>query len=127
MNMKKSIARKWVKALRSKKFKKGFGRLFEGGKHCPLGVLCAISPYKNNYTKMKVESGTSNIILPTKVMKWAGLEDCNPTLLNGHSVAYNNDECGYTLEQVADLIEETFILGLTESKKYPEMEYGKGT
>mgnify|MGYP007046850129 CR=1 FL=1 len=45
--MKKDIAKKWVKALRSGKFKQGQGTLkqydSEGNiKHCCLGVLCEL-------------------------------------------------------------------------------------
>jgi hypothetical protein len=44
--MNKIIGKKLVKALRSKKYKKGFGLLKEERNkkifHCPLGILCEI-------------------------------------------------------------------------------------
>ncbi len=43
--MKKTLARKWVKALRSGKYEQGFGSIkCADNKFCCLGVLCEIEP-----------------------------------------------------------------------------------
>jgi len=56
--MKKEIAKKWVKALRSGKYKRGEGYLKQYNKknqvrHCCLGVLCELYNYemKKNHKK----------------------------------------------------------------------------
>lgn len=41
--MKKRIANKWIKALRSREYEQGFGKLKNGNKYCCLGVLCEIA------------------------------------------------------------------------------------
>lgn len=45
--MKKSVVNKWVKALRSGKYKQGTDHLKRNGKYCCLGVLCSITKMKN--------------------------------------------------------------------------------
>lgn len=93
--MKKNIANKWVKALRSGKYKQGregLCQINEGGKkfkynHCCLGVLCEL--YNEEHTgkdKLKVSFSSSNnedyrvlfdrnpSYLPRKVKKWAGMK-----------------------------------------------------
>lgn len=90
--MKKNIANKWVKALRSKKFNQGQDLLCQNitdskGKtikaHCCLGVLCDL--YNKEHTgkdQLKVNYDKSGFyyynrnaeVLPKKVMQWAGLK-----------------------------------------------------
>jgi len=93
--MKKEIAKKWVKALRSGKYKQGKGYLKQFNsknepRHCCLGVLCELyneSMKKNHKQTLYTEemednaSGTSfirfNTIdggLPQAVRKWAGVK-----------------------------------------------------
>jgi hypothetical protein len=38
------LKKRWIKALRSGKYKQGSGRLQEDGKFCCLGVLCELMP-----------------------------------------------------------------------------------
>jgi hypothetical protein len=93
--MKKDVAKKWVKALRSGKYKQGetyLKQLNDNGqaKHCCLGVLCELynDEMKKNHKKMlsnKIRTKTSGadcIIfnnkegeLPKVVMKWADIID----------------------------------------------------
>jgi len=96
--MKKEIAKKWVKALRSGKYKQGDGYLKEYNsknqpRHCCLGVLCELynDAMKKNHKKclnVRIKQNTytthSNGIvvfnnkpqsLPLVVRKWAGIKD----------------------------------------------------
>lgn len=40
--MDKKIKTKWVKALRSNRYKQGHGKLYDGDVYCCLGVLCRV-------------------------------------------------------------------------------------
>jgi hypothetical protein len=92
--MKKEIAKKWVKALRSGKYKQGKGYLKQFNnkhepKHCCLGVLCELyndTMKKNHKKSLYVEEmvdgsdGTDFIRfdlsdggLPKAVRQWAGI------------------------------------------------------
>jgi hypothetical protein len=94
--MKKDIAKKWVKALRSGKYKQGKSYLKQFNskgqpRHCCLGVLCELynDTMKKNHKKLlfteEMEgdiSGTSFVsfdladeFLPEVVKKWAGIKD----------------------------------------------------
>lgn len=89
--------KKWVKALRSGKFKQGQGTLKHydrkgQAKHCCLGVLCELynKDMKKNKKKMLPEKvcdndsdfshgyarfGGSREDLPKEVMKWSGVKN----------------------------------------------------
>jgi hypothetical protein len=92
--MKKDIAKKWVKALRSGKYKQGecyLKQFNDNGqaKHCCLGVLCELyndSMRKNHKktlsTKIRSKHSTDCVTfnnkegeLPKVVMKWADIKD----------------------------------------------------
>lgn len=111
--MNRDIAQKWLAALRSGKFKQGSMSLVQGEKgqksHCCLGVLCAISPWKNTYDRMDPEdTGTYevNCVLPKKVQEWAGLASAKGTV-PGHvrSLTMLNDD-GTPFTEIADVIEQ---------------------
>jgi hypothetical protein len=76
--MKKAIAEKWVKALRSGKFEQaeGFLKRFDSNdkpSHCCLGVLCEL--YNNTMRKNKKKTiSIEGIYLPIEVQKWAGMK-----------------------------------------------------
>jgi hypothetical protein len=90
--MNKRIKAKWVKALRSGKYKKGVGQLAKvitvpikgdewyetevvGEKFCCLGVLCDL------YDKEKKQERSWDIYrgsLPLEVQQWAGLDSDDP-------------------------------------------------
>lgn len=81
--MKKAIAEKWVKALRSGKYKQGTGYLRtsqdNSNSFCCLGVLCNIHAQEHpelakKETNPDVYMGETEF-LPEKVMKWAGMDD----------------------------------------------------
>ena len=125
--MKKDIAKKWVKALRSGKYKQGQSYLkqFNGRgepNHCCLGVLCELynDTMKKNHKKSlntKIRHGYSGDYisfnkkegeLPRVVMKWSGVNDPIGRfgdLSNIGSLADMND-CGKTFKTISNFIEK---------------------
>lgn len=98
--MKKEVAKKWVKALRSGKYKQGEGCLKQTDipknktYHCCLGVLCEL--YNEQMTQSKKKKLNDDIdkyglysfeedieVLPDNVRQWAGLI--------GKTGSFNND------------------------------------
>ena len=101
--MKNKIMKRWVKALRSGKFKQGRNTLKQltrdgGAKHCCLGVLCELynQDRKKNHKKMidtKINNWDTNFkygviefdgysgLLPKEVKEWAGLTHCTGEFL----------------------------------------------
>jgi hypothetical protein len=68
--MKKEIAKKWVRALRSKKYKQFKGCLKVTSRtgvdrHCCLGVLCEL--YQNDQQRNKKQGMAVSVILPDDV------------------------------------------------------------
>ena len=116
--MNKNVAKRWVNALRSGKYRKTKDILKRvRGKtvsFCALGVLCDLYQKDPKTTKLKETAGTSwdeNAIviggmdqrLPSKVKKWAGLRSDDP-VVNDASIGDYNDR-GYTFKRIADIIE----------------------
>jgi hypothetical protein len=99
--MKKDIASKWVKALRSGKFKQGRVLLKNRNKeYCCLGVLCEIMNFKCD---------PDDCILPLQLK-----DDLNMYSQCGHfrdgkflPLAPLNDS-GYSFDKIADIIEENW-------------------
>jgi hypothetical protein len=95
--MKQNIMKKWIKALRSGKFKQGMGTLKQynskgEAQYCCLGVLCELynQDMKKNKKKTLPEKVYDNDCafshgycrlggkmddLPKEVMKWAGMDN----------------------------------------------------
>jgi hypothetical protein len=85
------IAKKWVAALRSGKYKQGKGVLHDQDKntYCCLGVLCDLYVQENNnkdsYCEQRMLSDSSIVTafdritgtLPRDVRMWAGINDDN--------------------------------------------------
>jgi len=124
----------WVKGLRSNRFKQATNALAirrnpdgEWG-HCCLGVACEIAI--ENGLPMKVEvigdvEGSQaktfgkyddQSVLPVEVATWLGVSDRNPMLktqgeaFHAYSAAGLNDTHGYTYEQIAQCIIDTYGL-----------------
>lgn len=105
----------WVKALRSGDYAKGRGALRKGDEFCCLGVLCdlavkadAVEPwmYISNEDGASVYGATAT--LPTPVMRWAGLTDSNPDVVNdddGTTSLADLNDFGTTFTVLADAIE----------------------
>lgn len=117
--MKQNVMKKWVKALRSGKFKQGTGTLKQfnskgQAEHCCLGVLCELynSEMKKNKKKMLSEKiydndgdffgycrfGSSKCDLPKEVMNWSGMKD-----KIGRFTTDNSIPSQYTLADLNDL------------------------
>lgn len=124
--MNKEIKQKWIEALRSGKYKQGTAALrkkdyLQKGKpeFCCLGVLCEIAikegvikdpkKYDRYYNTYLYPEIYGDQLLPLKVVKWAGLEDVNPSVIGPlgktTSLADLNDK-GFNFTEIADLIEQ---------------------
>lgn len=134
--MNKKVMKKWVKALRSGKYKQGQGTLKQykskdQAKHCCLGVLCEL--YNEEMSKKKkkklsekliqpdsyyhssfhglVEFNKSRDYLPNKVTKWAGMENKLGCFVyknhkNGCLADLNDD--GTKFKTIANIIEKNW-------------------
>jgi hypothetical protein len=121
--MKKSVAMRWVKALRSGKYKQGAGSLRQTDKgtgvraYCCLGVLCDVT--KRQTGGAWTDDGTEQFVvagerrggaLPEAVAEYAGTTDWNPTVPElGITLADLNDGNGSrrkTFKQIARIIEK---------------------
>jgi hypothetical protein len=76
--MKQEIKQKWVKALRSGKYKQGEGRLKQKDTFCCLGVLCDLYRKETGEPWEKDEYGSETMLneesfLPPTVKRWAGI------------------------------------------------------
>ena len=110
--MDQEIKQKWVKALRSGKYKQGETYLHRtDNRFCCLGVLCdlaakegVVSAIKSDEDDVAYAYDAWSQILPPSVMAWADLADANP-VAGAHALANLNDT-GTTFAQIADIIEE---------------------
>ncbi len=86
--MKKSIANKWVKALRSGKYTQTKNHLCDSVGHCCLGVLCElyIKDTKDNI-KVDTDYAGESELLPECVVAWAGM-------VYEEEKGWNNKSCG---------------------------------
>ena len=108
--MKEVVKDMWLQALRSGHYKQGKGYLCSDGEYCCLGVLCDIAAMHGIIVKEKLDYyGNFNEVLPKKVMKWAGLEDENPTVLFEDcdvNLAELNDGISCSFKSIANIIEK---------------------
>lgn len=126
--MKKEIAKKWVKALRSGKYKQGKGYLKQftsknEPRHCCLGVLCELydQQMKKNHKKtlhsehMVDKTGTEFIRLnehdgglPRLVREWANIINPLGEFVNKDRLEYLADlnDDGKKFSTIADIIEK---------------------
>lgn len=106
--MKESVAKEWIAALRSGKYKQGQGQLKTQDKFCCLGVLCDISKQSEWFNSYYDE----NHCTPSpKIVKWAEMKERNPmVLVEGEfwSLAMINDIKKYSFEKIADIIEKNW-------------------
>lgn len=118
--MNKKIKEKWVKALRSGKYKKTTSCLHNEKGFCCLGVLTDLYIKSHKIAKWKHDnkeldkllfvtynkSEKEMELLPERVMKWSGLEEDNPTIEMNTLSSYN-DENMYSFKRIATLIEKS--------------------
>lgn len=129
--MKKDVAKKWVSALRSKKYKKGLRALKVKTKtgvvrHCCLGVLCELYQ-KEHGKKLRVATREAELYeklprrcsvysfaknahsLPATVMRWAGIENSDGALKGPRYITLSNvNDNGYSFEKIANIIADRF-------------------
>lgn len=106
--MKKSVMQKWVKALRSGKYKQGKHQLRDSdNNYCCLGVLCEISGKKYD---------GEDLFEPHEVASFAGFKDLGTHYLKkgyktrqgkAHSLVELND-WGLSFKQIANIIEKNY-------------------
>ena len=108
--MNKKDAMKWVKALRSGKYKQTKGILKNSKGFCCLGVLCeinqnakpnALNDSISNFRKMGLRSSTGEL------QDYAPQEWDYPP-----SLAELNDEYKYNFQEIADVIQIEYVEGL---------------
>jgi len=124
--MKKEIAKKWVKALRSGKYKQGKGYLKQLNsknepRHCCLGVLCELydQQMKKNHKKtlhsdhMVDSTGTEFIRLnkndgglPWEVRLWADITSPLGEFNKGKKCLADLNDSGKKFSTIADIIEK---------------------
>lgn len=131
--MKQNIMKKWVRALRSGKYKQGTGTLKQynskgQAQHCCLGVLCEL--YNKEMKKNKKKSlpekvfdndsdfshgysrfGTKKEDLPKEVMNWAGIISSigrfRDAKFNADTLADLNDT-GRKFKTISNIIEKNW-------------------
>lgn len=119
--MKEKVKDLWVEALRSGKYKQGKHSLKNNNdKYCCLGVLCDVYAktqkkkgfFKNEFGNFVFPNAKDDYVigvLPTKVIKWAELNNDNPRVkVNGTSLVQLNDSENRTFIEIADVIEQNY-------------------
>lgn len=117
--MKKEIADKWTKALRSGEYKQGAGALKRDDCYCCLGVLCDISGLGEWDNRARSSEQASYRIMGMlrvlgafdMVQEWAGLISPNGVAKNKHeesSLVYKNDKENLSFSQIADYIDANY-------------------
>lgn len=104
-------AKKWVAALRSGEFEQGRGYLLATGKHCCLGVACAI--YQREVGGLDETEGRNGIVifdgcdtlLPILVQRWLGMSTFNGSFAGDKDCLSEMNDRGTPFSEIADLIE----------------------
>lgn len=100
----KANVKKWVKALRSGKFKQCREKLFDGKGYCCLGIVCVLAGMKPKKKGNSFYFGKERSYLPRTAERWLGVEH-NPTI--GYRLATTlNDENRHSFSKIADEIEK---------------------
>lgn len=113
--MKKDIADKWVKALRSARYTQGVGALRPPlNTFCCLGVLCDLAPsttgeWSGDGYVFEGPNGPAveKEVLPTPVLDWAGLKSHTGQLPASSALSTLNDT-GKSFDDIADIIEKNW-------------------
>lgn len=103
--MDEKIAKRWVKALRSGRYKQGQVHLRVGDKHCCLGVLCRILRVKHNVGPegMYFYDGNPNLLADSVIAK-VRMRSRTGILSSCQTLAALNDS-GKSFAEIADIIE----------------------
>jgi hypothetical protein len=97
--MEAQIKRKWVKALRSGRYKQTQGALMSGDANCCLGVLCRVVRAKVSDGLFRWEGDEDWALLPEKLRKEVGL-----TRRDQHKLSVMNDN-GKSFIEIANYIQ----------------------
>lgn len=107
--------KKFVKALRSGKYKQTVGALSKDGGFCCLGVACELYRKDKSLKSPSIAALKWNDryvgTLPPFVAEYYGFGHTNPELSNGTSAIGNNDNKGKTFPEIADLFEQKYLKG----------------
>lgn len=115
-HIKKSVMKKWVKALRNEKYFQNRGSLKEGNSYCCLGVLCDISKigkWEGDGVLFCYNDGDNSEIgtISPKVKEWAGLQHCDGEIKlkrSTISLITLNDARARSFKQIAAFIERNY-------------------
>lgn len=119
--MRRDIAKRWVRALRSGRYRQGTGvlcyRRDDGMHYCCLGVLCDLAE-KSGVCKRNVKNGAvfyfdgADVSLPESVMKWADMSSLDGSYRSRPNatatdldLAFDNDSRRLSFLQIANIIE----------------------
>lgn len=107
--MKKIWKKRWLKALRSGKYKQTAGTLRDAYGFCCLGVLCdVVAKHENKKWRRNTFSGEM-ANLPEYVSELVGIEGSDPDIKYKYdfvALSYLNDSEGLDFNELADLIEK---------------------
>ena len=104
--MKKDVAKKWIKALRSGEYLQASGFLQVDNRYCCLGVLCKLGEKEQispAYRADKTLSG-GNLNAQAQIHDWSGMHSYTGSLLQLKDLTELND-AGTTFAAIADIIE----------------------
>lgn len=119
--MRKDVAKKWARELRSGKYAKGTDALNASGKFCCLGVLCELA-IKNGVVVDKLTDEDTDVTydgeygsLPVAVQEWAEMQsqdgffyDEKGTQTKRKNLTIVNDKMKYGFGRIADIIEKNY-------------------
>lgn len=109
--MREDVAKRWIEALRSGKYKQGQGELNCNNNFCCLGVLCDLYKDELQIKTRVVECGVITVydnattLLPHSVRTFAEMKSTSGRLTKDLSLVSLNDN-GKTFAEIADVIEQ---------------------
>lgn len=107
--MERKLAMKWVKALRSGKYKQGSGRLRDlNNNYCCLGVLCEVAGKKAkiNASDNSYKYESNSFFAPYDLLdnKYGNIPSLDVALVNLNDIGYDNAP-PLTFDEIADIIQ----------------------
>jgi hypothetical protein len=108
--MKKEMKDKWVKALRSGKYKQGFSWLRNtNNEFCCLGVLCEVNElsFDENSNEYNFPGGLHGpATIPPHVVRLWGITGTSSTYFTTDILMRMNDSREHSFKEIADWIEK---------------------
>ena len=111
--MNKQIDEQWSAALRSGEYKQGGFMLLCNNHFCCLGVLCDLHAKETGNHWVGVEDSDERKyfdepgFLPQEVKNWAEMNSHDGSL-GGTTLAYLNDNSGFSFKSIADIIDKNW-------------------